>query len=84
MWVYSVFSSYPVGLSVVFCSAGNPAPGYRYRDTGALSSVGDGGYSWASTVGGTNGLHLRLTMTWLNPSSAGTRASSFPLRCLSE
>ncbi|WP_294591630.1 hypothetical protein [uncultured Rikenella sp.] len=49
-----------------------------------MSGVGDGGYSWGATVSGTNGLHLRLTMTWLNPSSAGTRASSFPLRCLSE
>ncbi|WP_294600817.1 hypothetical protein [uncultured Rikenella sp.] len=61
-----------------------PAPGYRNRDTGALGRVGYGGYSWSSTVSGSNGMHLDFYVTWLNPSYANYRAYGFLLRCLSE
>ena len=61
-----------------------PAPGYRSRDTGALYDVGTSGYSWASTVNGSLGMHLNFYVTWLGPSSAGNRGYGFPLRCLSE
>ncbi|WP_297830103.1 hypothetical protein [uncultured Rikenella sp.] len=61
-----------------------PAPGYRRRDTGALSTVGGNGYSWSSAVGGTNGMYLFFSVTYLNPSSATSRAYGYQLRCLSE
>ncbi len=61
-----------------------PAPGFRLSASGALNSVGYNGYSWASTVSGTNGMHLSFNVTWLYPSSAYYRAYGFPLRCLSE
>ena len=63
---------------------GGLAPGYRSRDTGALNGVGSNGYSWASTVSGTNGMYLGFDVTWLHPSNAGSRAYGFQLRCLSE
>ncbi|WP_297628192.1 hypothetical protein [uncultured Rikenella sp.] len=74
------------------CSAGvvlslgpnGPAPGYRHRDTGALGNVGNYGYSWSSTVSGTNGMDLGFSVTWLYPSYADLRAYGFQLRCLSE
>ncbi|WP_299457633.1 hypothetical protein [uncultured Rikenella sp.] len=59
------------------------APGYRHRDTGALNNVGNNGYSWSSTVSGTNGMNLNFNVTWLNPSNANNRAYGFQLRCLS-
>ena len=59
------------------------APGDRNRDTGALNNVGNNGYSWASTVSGTNGMNLNFNVTWLNPSNANNRAYGFQLRCLS-
>ncbi|WP_294598404.1 hypothetical protein [uncultured Rikenella sp.] len=61
-----------------------PAPGYRHRDTSALDGVGSNGYSWSSTVCGTDGMHVGFGMTWLNPSSAHNRVYGFQLRCLSE
>ncbi|WP_300727912.1 hypothetical protein [uncultured Rikenella sp.] len=47
-------------------------------------NVGNGGYSWASTVSGSNGMNLNFGVTWLNPSSAHNRGHGFQLRCLSE
>ncbi|WP_294592767.1 hypothetical protein [uncultured Rikenella sp.] len=65
-----------------------PAPGFRDAGNngrlGALTDVGNYGYSWASTVGGTNGMHLGFSVAWLNPSTAYYRAYGFQLRCLSE
>ncbi len=65
-----------------------PAPGFRdggiYGRLGALTHVGYGGYSWASTVSGTNGMYLNFFVTWLGPSSAYYRGHGLPLRCLSE
>lgn len=58
--------------------------GYRHRDTGVLTSVGERGYSWSSSVSGTNGLYLHFYATYLNPSSTTNRASGLQVRCLQE
>ncbi|WP_300829330.1 hypothetical protein [uncultured Rikenella sp.] len=47
-------------------------------------SVGNHGFSWSSTVSGTNGMYLNFFVTWLGPSSAYYRGHGLPLRCLSE
>ncbi|WP_304708282.1 hypothetical protein [uncultured Rikenella sp.] len=47
-------------------------------------SIGEGGYSWASTVRGTFGMNLDFHMTGLSPSHAYCRAYGRQLRCLSE
>jgi len=60
------------------------APGYRERAGGGLSYVGKGGYNWASTVSGTNGMHLNFNVTWFGPSNADSHGYGFQLRCLSE
>ncbi|WP_299456678.1 hypothetical protein [uncultured Rikenella sp.] len=46
--------------------------------------VDHSGYSWSSTVGGTNGVHLGFNVTWLDPNNADNRAHGFQLHCLSE
>ncbi|WP_297626546.1 hypothetical protein [uncultured Rikenella sp.] len=51
---------------------------------GDLANVGGSEYSWSSTISSTNGMNLRLGVTWLYSSSADYRAYSFQLRCLSE
>ena len=61
-----------------------PAPGCRHRDTGALSSVGNDGYSWSSAFGNTDGMRLFFYVTGLYPSGAYHRGFGFQLRCLSE
>ena len=57
-------------------------PGYRHRDTGVLTSVGNNGYSWSSTVSSTNGMNLNFNYAGLNPSNANNRAYGFQVRCL--
>ncbi len=85
----------PSGGFVVFIGdvfragvCGVPAPGFRdagsYGRLGNLMVVDHSGYSWSSTVSGTNGVHLGFNVTWLDPSNADNRAHSFQLRCLSE
>ncbi len=76
-------------LTVFSCAASRnktekTAPGCRYRGTGALNGVGNYGYSWASTVSGTNGMYLHFHVTYLNLSDAYCRVCGFQLRCLSE
>ncbi|WP_299457482.1 hypothetical protein [uncultured Rikenella sp.] len=65
-----------------------PAPGFRdagnYGRLGSLLSVGSNGYSWSSTVSGTNGMYLNFNVAWLYPSNANGHAYGFQLRCLSE
>lgn len=58
------------------------APGYRHRDTGALTAVGNNGYSWSSSVNGINGMNLNFNATGLNPSNSNNRAYGFQVRCL--
>ncbi len=61
-----------------------PAPGYRHPTSGAPGGVGNDGYSWSSTVSGTNGMNLHFYVTGLNPSYALSRGFGLQLRCLSE
>ncbi len=65
-----------------------PAPGYRdagnYGRLGDMNGVGNGGYSWASTVSGTNSMNLDFHVAQLYPSYVGSRGRGFQLRCLSE
>ncbi|WP_300681702.1 hypothetical protein, partial [uncultured Rikenella sp.] len=64
------------------------APGFRdpghHGQFGNAIYVGNFGYSWSSTVSGTNGMHLDFGVRWLHPSGAHYRAYGFQLRCLSE
>ena len=65
-----------------------PAPGYRDAGNngrlGALTYVGYGGYSWASTVSGTDGMHLSFSTQGLSPSYVHYRAHGVLWRGLSE
>ena len=65
-----------------------PAPGYRDAGSngrlGALASVGNHGFSYSSSVSGSNGVYLDFNVTSLSPSFASSRAHGFQLRCLSE
>ncbi|WP_300681824.1 hypothetical protein [uncultured Rikenella sp.] len=61
-----------------------PAPGFRERANGGLSSVGNNGFSYSSSVSGSNGVYLHFGVTYLHPSSAYRRGYGLQLRCLSE
>ena len=65
------------------------APGFRdsgWRETeggsGKLWGVGNGGYSWSSTVSGSGVRVLDFDPTWLRPQNSNYRGYGFPLRCL--
>ncbi|WP_294599465.1 hypothetical protein [uncultured Rikenella sp.] len=60
-----------------------PAPGFRERANGGLSSVGNNGFSWAATASSVYGTYLGFSVTDLN-SYANGRVYGFQLRCLSE
>ncbi len=59
-----------------------PAPGVRGNGEGALWNVGNNGYSWSSTVSGSNVRFLDFDPTWLKPQNSNNRAYGFQLRCL--
>lgn len=61
-----------------------PAGGYRHRDTGALTAVGNEGSVWSGSFSGTSGRCLHFGSAWLNPEGAGGRAYGFQVRCLQE
>ncbi len=61
-----------------------PAPGYRHRDNGTLYAVGTSGYSWSSSIAGTNAHYLYFGYSWLNPQSSSGRANGLQVRCLQE
>ncbi|WP_300829605.1 hypothetical protein [uncultured Rikenella sp.] len=65
-----------------------PAPGFRDAGNngrfGALAYVGHGGFSYSSSVSGSNGVYLHFYVTGLNPGSASDRGYGLQLRCLSE
>ncbi|WP_297832482.1 hypothetical protein [uncultured Rikenella sp.] len=61
-----------------------PAPGYRDDSSGVLDDIGNGGYSWGSTVSDIYGQFLWFYTRTLNPSRAHYRGHGFQLRCLSE
>ncbi|WP_300728666.1 hypothetical protein [uncultured Rikenella sp.] len=62
----------------------NTASGFRNSSSGALSNVGNDGFSYSSSVSGSNGVYLGFNVTYLNPSRANSRAYGLQLRCLSE
>ncbi len=59
-----------------------PAPGVRGNGEGALWNVGNNGYSWSSTVAGTNARFLNFNSGGLNPQNSNNRANGLQLRCL--
>ena len=61
-----------------------PAPGYRHAFYGTLWSVGYSGYSWSSTVSGSNVRFLDFGFYGVYPQHSNYRAHGFPLRCLQE
>jgi hypothetical protein len=68
-----------------------PAPGFRdsgWRETeggsGKLYGVGLFGFSWSSSIAGTDAHYLSFHPTWLNPQSDSYRANGLQLRCLQE
>ena len=63
---------------------GSAAPGFRSLASGGLSYVGNGGFSYSSSVSGSNGVYLNFYVTYLYPSHAFSRAYGLQLRCLSE
>ena len=73
-------AKYPVGA----------APGYRdaghNNGYGALRYVGNGGYSWSSTIPSksTYAYFLYFNTSWLLPQNSHYRGNGFPLRCLQE
>ena len=66
------------------CAA--PAPGFRDAGNngkfGALVNVGNNGFSWSSSVSGSNGVYLNFNTTNLNPSNVNNRAHGLQVRCL--
>ncbi|WP_294596513.1 hypothetical protein [uncultured Rikenella sp.] len=46
--------------------------------------VGHHGFSYSSSVSGSNGVYLDFGVTYLGLSNAHSRAYGFQLRCLSE
>ncbi len=60
------------------------APGYRARDTGNLTYVGDSGFSWSFTGSETYSIFLNFGIQNLNPSYTRYRGYGLQLRCLSE
>ncbi len=60
------------------------APGYRSNSTGTLYGIGEGGYSYSSSVNGSKGMYLGWDATWLLSNNANNRGHGLQLRCLSE
>jgi uncharacterized protein (TIGR02145 family) len=61
-----------------------PAPGGRYRSSGALYNVGTYGYYWSSTSSGTNALCLIVNATSVNPTGSSIRSYGSSVRCVAE
>ncbi|WP_300828805.1 hypothetical protein [uncultured Rikenella sp.] len=65
------------------------APGFRNAGNetgweGITRRIGRDGFSYSSSVSGSNGVYLNFYVTNLNPSNSNYRAYGFQLRCLSE
>ncbi len=54
------------------------------RGFGGLRDVGSNGYSWSSTITGSDAHFLYFHCNGVNPQSSNARAYGFPLRCLQE
>ncbi len=79
LWAERIFQRLPFRFGL--CAV--PAPGYRERANGGLSNVGNNGFSYSSSVSGSNGVYLNFHVTNFNPSNANSRAYGLQLRCLS-
>lgn len=69
--------------TATFC----PASGYRGATTGALFSVGNGGYGWLSVPGGGSslyGVYLSFTTSSVNVATTNYRAYGMSVRCVQE
>ncbi|WP_300400756.1 hypothetical protein [uncultured Rikenella sp.] len=73
-----------VDSNVLFRVLNEPAPGYRYADSGDPVTVGCRASLWMASIYNTDGRHLHFSTTWLYPNSAYGRGFGFQLRCLSE
>ncbi|WP_299458435.1 hypothetical protein [uncultured Rikenella sp.] len=51
----------------------HPAPGFRERANGELSYVGNYGFSYSSSVSGSNGMYLDFNVTHLYSSIPASR-----------
>ncbi len=61
------------------------ASGYRERTSGALSSVGAGGWAWSSSpyaAGNANAGNLNFNASNVNPLNNNERANGFTVRCV--
>ncbi|MCH5306079.1 MAG: hypothetical protein J1E79_06310 [Rikenella sp.] len=47
-----------------------------------MYNVGNNGYSWSSSVSGTNAYNLNFNNAGLNPQNSNNRANGFQVRCL--
>ncbi len=47
-----------------------------------MYAVGTNGYSWSSSIAGTNAHNLNFNYSWLNPQNSNNRANGLQLRCL--
>ena len=57
-----------------------PASGYRNSGTGAINSVGNGGYYWSAT----SGRNLYFSSSNVTPAISNFRSNGFPVRCVQE
>ncbi len=62
----------------------HPAPGLRGYEHGKVRDVGYGGYSWSSTITGSNAHFLRFHYGGVYPQDYSNRAYGLQLRCLLE
>ena len=79
---------FPLRLVSFLLRGWRPAPGFRdagnNKGCGTLYAVGENGYSWSSTIAGSNARFLSFRYGGLNPQLNSTRAYGLPLRCLQE
>ena len=76
--------------NVSFCHSfqrllGSSAAGYRANTTGALTSVGAGGWCWSSSsyaAGNINAGSLNFNTSNVNPLNNNNRANGFSVRCV--
>ena len=57
-------------------------PGLRHPYYGTLYNVGQNGYSYSSSVSGSNGLFLDFNNARVTPQNSNNRAYGFQVRCL--
>ncbi len=72
------------GFLIQILQITRPAPGFRDSNSGVLGGVGNGGFSYSSSVSGIGGLNSNSYSQYLNTGHSDYRASGLQLRCLSE